>query len=116
MFIHRDEVPAHLRVVPHTIAAERGRHRVTSSPLATEILSEALADLERPYQWAIIDVKTAALDALARGPSRFMAEMQAAAVAVTSDPQPPPHLVRNAVEEARRPYCWLTKQVWRPVQ
>jgi hypothetical protein len=62
------------------------------------------------YAWTYSAMKDATLDALTRGQSRSVAAMQACTVAAAADPEPPPQIVRQAVDDACRLHTWRRKQ------
>jgi hypothetical protein len=91
-------------------AAEKGGFRIRCRPIADEMMKEAGDLLWTEYAWTYSAMKDAMLDALGRGLSRAVAMMQACTVAAAADPQPPPQVVRQAVDDACRLHHWRRKQ------
>lgn len=91
-------------------AAERGGFRIRCRPIADEMMRDASDLLWTEYAWTYSAMKDATLDALTRSQSRTAAAMQACTVAAAADPQPPPQIVRQAVDDACRLHTWRRKQ------
>jgi hypothetical protein len=106
-----EETAAHELSVGLARAAEKGKYRVRCGPLAAEMLSQALAELEATYENAADRIRNLVMECLAERMPRHCIEVSVRALVMLCEPQPTPNVVRCAVDEAlhlkaRRDLLW----------
>jgi hypothetical protein len=100
------ELRTHLACV-----AQRGKFKVHCGTLASEMLTDALDELEARYEVTMDQVTTASLGGLERNESRSSIDMAAATLGASADPMLPVELVREAIREAIRQHN-STEALW----